>query len=84
MSYIHSRSRLEIRLAPEQNKKQKTNKKEERRKKSPQYLNTDKAECAFVVGKETAKVIKIDTDRLAADLVALELEHGPAIYEHNK
>jgi len=49
-----------------------------------QYLNTYKAECAFVVGKETAKVIKIDTDRLAADLVALELEHGPAIYEHNK
>ena len=81
MSYIHSRSRLEIRLAPEQNK---TKNKQERRKKSPQYLNTDKAECAFVVGKETAKVIKIDTDRLAADLVALELEHGPAIYEHNK
>ena len=42
-------------------------------------LDAQESKRPLVVGEESAKVVEIDADRFAANLVAVELEHGPAI-----
>ena len=46
------------------------------------YLYANESKCALIVAEETPKVVEIDTNGFAADLVALELKHGPVEIKH--
>ena len=43
------------------------------------YGNSKESECTFVVRKSCAEIVEIIAHRLAADLIGVEMKHGPEL-----